>query len=100
MTMTLPAGKSKPFTSMGFVIELNCYLIRDNKDGTLSLWRKARYITPRPVIILNGIELEFVMTISNAYRVIDSEFNRKFHTDDIGRIYVDADPIKADIKEI
>jgi hypothetical protein len=87
------SNETKPnYTRLGYIPELGHYLLRDNRNGTLELWRPVKYAMAGTIIKLEGHELEFVREVRCAYRVGDNDYNRANAMDDIGRIYIDRAP--------
>lgn len=88
------------YTKLGYIPELGQYLLKHNKDGTLSLWRQSKIATAQPTTILGGVELEYVRDVRCAFRVGDNPYNRNNAFNDIGRIFIDASPINALTQEV
>lgn len=86
-------------TMLGFIPELGQVLLRDNSTCKLEMWTRSRGLALHSIILQNQ-ELEFVREVKRAARVPDTEFNRKNHPHEIGRIYIDELPQRLELKEI
>jgi hypothetical protein len=86
-------------TRLGFVPELRYVILRDETTKKIELWTQSRGVTLQAVT-LGGVELEFVREAQAAYRVPDTDYNRKHCPHEIGRIYVDDRPIGVELQEL
>ena len=86
-------------TKLGYIPEIHQYLVRDNSTNNLELWTRSRGVAMQ-VIYIDTVELEFVREAQRAYRVPDSDYNRKHRPHEIGRIYIDDRPFGVDLQEI